>query len=266
MLCIRLYQIQSNQISIKDKTVNHRSRGYGMNINELLTESLDNISSIVTAIAAILTAVATFFLWRVTKLLAAETKRMVDASVQPHVVVTLEPNMWAAFHFDINISNVGNAAAYDIEINFDPPLINAKHRKQRAIPFNKVSVLKNGQSLISNICEYEQLKDKVFKVTVSWTKKVGDSSRQVHEYNYDMSSFDGVSYLGARNPLTQIAEQIKKIREDWQYIASGGKRLKTDVYTEDDRELKRKRDHDYVEEVRAKKEVAKGTQEGGEES
>ncbi|EEU1346755.1 hypothetical protein E4L30_004797 [Escherichia coli] len=34
---------------------------------------------------------------------------MVDASAQPHIVVTLEPNPWAAFYFDINIANTGNA-------------------------------------------------------------------------------------------------------------------------------------------------------------
>jgi hypothetical protein len=45
---------------------------------------------------------------------------MVDASGQPHVVVTLEPNPWVAFYFDINIANTGNAPAYNIEVLFDP--------------------------------------------------------------------------------------------------------------------------------------------------
>ncbi len=47
---------------------------------------------------------------------------MVDASAQPHIVVTLEPNPWAAFYFDINIANTGNAPAYNVEVVFDPPL------------------------------------------------------------------------------------------------------------------------------------------------
>lgn len=41
---------------------------------------------------------------------------MVDASAQPHIVVTLEPNPWAAFYFDINIANTGNAPAYNVEV------------------------------------------------------------------------------------------------------------------------------------------------------
>ncbi|WXN25074.1 hypothetical protein WHU69_06175 [Escherichia coli] len=84
---------------------------------------------------------------------------MVDASAQPHIVVTLEPNPWAAFYFDINIANTGNAPAYNVEVVFDPPLVNAEHREKSEIPFSKVSVLKNGQSLPSNLCKYEQIKD-----------------------------------------------------------------------------------------------------------
>lgn len=104
---------------------------------EFIAEHINTVSTLISALAALLTAVATFFLWRVTRLLADETKRMVDASVQPHVVVTLEPNSWAAFYFDINIANTGNAPAYDIEVGFNPPLVNAEHRKNKGIPFSK---------------------------------------------------------------------------------------------------------------------------------
>ena len=45
-------------------------------------------------LGTLVTAVATLFLWRVTKLLAVETKRMAEASAQPHVVATLDPNRW----------------------------------------------------------------------------------------------------------------------------------------------------------------------------
>ena len=125
---------------------------------EFIAEHINTVSTLISALAALLTAVATFFLWRVTRLLADETKRMVDASVQPHVVVTLEPNSWAAFYFDINIANTGNAPAYDIEIGFNPPLVNAEHRKNIGIPFSKVSVLKNGHSLNSSLCNRLKIK------------------------------------------------------------------------------------------------------------
>lgn len=202
---------------------------------EFITQHIDTISTMISAFAALLTAVATFFLWRVTRLLANETKRMVDASVQPHVVVTLEPNSWAAFYFDINIANTGNAPAYDIAVEFDPPLVNAEHRKNRGVPFSKVSVLKNGHSLNSNLCKYEQIKDQIYSISVSWSKQPGSTERELNEYSYDMASFEGVSYLGARSPMTQIAEQVKKIREDWRPISQGAKKIKTDNYNSSDR-------------------------------
>lgn len=54
-----------------------------------------------------------------------------------------------------------------------------------------------------------------------------------------MTLFEGVTYLGARNPLTQIADQIKKIRDDWRPITQGSKKIKTDNYSSSDREKER---------------------------
>ncbi|MEW9654536.1 hypothetical protein [Escherichia coli] len=163
----------------------------------------------------------------------------VDASAQPHIVVTLEPNPWAAFYFDINIANTGNAPAYNVEVVFDPPLVNAEHREKSEIPFSKVSVLKNGQSLTSNLCKYEQIKDQIYNINISWASKPKSNDRETNEYVYDMATFEGISYLGARSPLTQIAEQIKGIREDWKPIAQGAKKVKADVYTSSDRNEER---------------------------
>lgn len=229
---------------------------------EFITKHIDTIGTLISAFAALLTAVATFFLWRVTKLLADETKRMVDASVQPHVVVTLEPNSWAAFYFDINIANTGNAPAYDIEVEFDPPLVNAEHRKNKGIPFSKVSVLKNGDSLSSSLCEYEKIKDQIYSVSISWSKHPDSIERERNEYSYDMASFEGVSYLGARSPITQIAEQVKKLREDWRPISQGAKKIKTDNYSSSDRdEEKQAHEEWYQSTLKAWEQKKKNTEE-----
>ncbi|MFX0976415.1 hypothetical protein ABEM01_09375 [Escherichia coli] len=148
-------------------------------------------------------------------------------------------NPWAAFYFDINIANTGNAPAYNVEVVFDPPLVNAEHREKSEIPFSKVSVLKNGQSLTSNLCKYEQIKDQIYNINISWASKPKSNDRETNEYVYDMATFEGISYLGARSPLTQIAEQIKGIREDWKPIAQGAKKVKADVYTSSDRNEER---------------------------
>ena len=42
---------------------------------------------------------------------------MVDASAQPHIVVTLEPNPWAAFYFDINIAQAVFSKGTDLSVH-----------------------------------------------------------------------------------------------------------------------------------------------------
>lgn len=41
-----------------------------------------------------------------------------------------------------------------------------------------------------------------------------------------MTLFEGVTYLGARNPLTQIADQIKKLEMTGDLLHKGLKKLK----------------------------------------
>ncbi|WP_296250887.1 hypothetical protein [uncultured Enterobacter sp.] len=198
-------------------------------------EHIDKISTFISAFAALLTAIATFFLWRVTRILAEETKRMVDASEQPQVVATLEPNAWSMLYFDISVVNTGNAPAFNIEVTFDPPLENASHRKDKTIPLKQISVLRNGQQMTSNLCEYKQIEGKVFQVSISWTKKPNSTVKEIMSYTYDMASFAGISQLGAKNPMTEISQQIKGIREDWKHIAKGTRRIQTDIYDSEDR-------------------------------
>lgn len=131
-------------------------------------------------LATVVTAVATLFLWRVTKLLAKETTRMVEASDQPHVVATLSPNRWSLRHFDLVVDNTGNATAYDIRIVFNPPLENGEARREDAkIPFQRVSVLKPGQELRSYLADIDVLEGKAFEVAVSWRHGSNVRSRPV---------------------------------------------------------------------------------------
>ncbi|MGN2388186.1 hypothetical protein ACTACB_17620 [Pseudomonas syringae] len=188
---------------------------------------------IIGILGSLVTAIATIFLWRVTKVLAIETTRMAEASAQPHVVATLAPNRWTLNHFDLHIDNTGNATAYEICTSFDPPLENGEERTAREIPFQRVSVLKPGQGLTSYLSEYSSLKGKKFQVTISWRNPL-KPDRETHTYSLDMADNDGVSRLGD-DPMVQLASQIKKLQEGWAPIARGSKKVKTDVFTTEDR-------------------------------
>lgn len=203
------------------------------------------------ALATVLTAVATYFLFRVTRVLAVETKRMAEASAQPHVVATLVPNRWSLTHFDLNVDNTGNATAYDIAIHFDPPLTNGKPRSSDAIPLQRLSVLKPGQGLSSYLCEFAHLRGNVYQVEITWRKAANASEIQSNIYTLSMNDHSGISRLG-NDPLIQLASSLKHIDERLSPVLRGSVRLKVDSFSSDDRQGERDRDRRAIEEVRKK--------------
>ena len=186
-------------------------------------------------LGTLVTAVATLFLWRVTKLLAVDTTRMAEASAPPPVVATLDPNRWSMRHFDLKVDNTGNATAYDIKVDFTPPLINGEGRAgAMAVPFENISLLKPGQGMGSYLAEYSIVSKRVYSVRVSWRRSSADSEREENVYTINMADREGVSDLGG-DPLVNIANDLAKIREDLRSLAQGSKRLKIDAYTAGDR-------------------------------
>ncbi|WP_103309413.1 MULTISPECIES: hypothetical protein [unclassified Pseudomonas] len=184
-------------------------------------------------LGTIATAVATFFLWRVTLVLARETTRMAEASAQPHVVVTLSPNRWSVRHFDLLIDNTGNATAYDVKVSFNPPLQNGEARGVNAkIPFESVSVLKPGVGLRSYLSDYAPLKGKVFEVEISWRRSSSNKKREGHFYILSMSDHEGVSRLG-NEPAIDVVRHLKGMEKNLADLSR--EHLTVDVYSALDR-------------------------------
>ncbi|MEA5671445.1 hypothetical protein VA602_08825 [Pseudomonas sp. MH2] len=191
-------------------------------------------------LAAVVTAIATIFLWRVTKLLAKETTRMVEAADQPHVVAILSRNRWSVKHFDLVVENTGNATAYDIKISFNPPLENGEARRQGAkIPFEQVSVLKPGQELRSYLADITLLEGKSFEVTISWRHGSKERPRETNSYTLNMADYKGVSELG-QDPVVDMARSLERMEKNLSSMVRS-KHLKVDVYTSDDRAQERQK-------------------------
>jgi hypothetical protein len=188
----------------------------------------------------VVTAVATIALGFFTWVLARETKRLSRATAQAHVVATLEPNHWSLMHVDLIVTNTGNAAAHDVAVAFSSEFERDGH-KDKGRPLRHISVLKPGQSMSSYVGDYKGFHGKTFEVSTSWKHHPGEQKRQSLSYELSMGDYDGYGHLGARSPLIQMAEQLKKLREDWQWVARGSHKIKTDTYSSDDREKERKR-------------------------
>lgn len=200
-----------------------------------IPEWTSTIISIGGLLGTLVTAVATFFLWRVTSVLAVETKRMAMAASQPHVVATLEPNRWSMRHFDIKVHNTGNAPAYDITVEFTPPLQNGGARNGGIeIPFGNISVLRPGQGVASYLSDYEGVKDSVYFVRISWRRIASDPVREENAYTLNMADKRGVSELGG-DPIVQIANHLKKMEAEWTPVARGSRRIKVDGFMFGDR-------------------------------
>ena len=197
---------------------------------------IDNIVSYVNAVAAIVIAIATVSLMSVTKVLAVETKRMADLSAQPQIVASIIPNQWSLMHIDIEVENTGNATAFDIALNFDPALPrDSELDAQTGTPLQKISILKPGQKIGSFIGSFRGFENKSFDVTVSWKRSPTDDAAETLNYTICMSDYNNLASVGSREPIIQIAEQIKNIREDWRPVSTGNRKVKADTFSNDDR-------------------------------
>jgi len=195
-----------------------------------LWQWFSNLSSATWAIvSSIITALATVALAYLTFVLARATRAMADSSHQPHVVVTFEINQWGIRFLDMVVENCGNSPAYDVEISIDPMLPSSELRDEGGQPFDKISLLRPSQKLVSSASDWDAVKDIEFAVNVSWRRSPKTKHRETLSYKYDMRYLRNISFLGSQNPEVQIATEVKKIRENWSSIAAGTRRLKVEA-------------------------------------
>jgi hypothetical protein len=195
----------------------------------------------VTALATVALVAATIALAWLTWLLAKATSR-------PSLIATIETNGWAFHFFDLHLVNEGNASAFDIEVEFDPPLP-AKDDGMTVGNFRKVSILRAGQHLTTNLGRNSVVLDKVFEVTISWRAKP-NTKRESMTYTLDTSFFRGITRLGAGDPTYSIAQELRKMREQWEGVAEGRKRISTNTHTSVDRQEEEEERERWYEQMR----------------
>ena len=184
---------------------------------------------IMNSIAPIITAVATAVLACFTIVLTYATRKMTQASNHPFVTATFEPNIWSTMHCDFVIANSGNSPAYDISVKVSPDPKQHEARGKLPLPLQHVTILRPGSELRSFLSDANDVigEERSFRVEVSWKKR--PCGRSVETISYDHYIPKGISRLGAGNPEIQIAEQIKKIRDDWKNVASGKSKIQVDA-------------------------------------
>lgn len=200
-----------------------------------IPEIITVVATTLNLFSAPVTAFATAVLAFLTYVLAKATARMAAEYSRSQIVATLEPNQWSVIHFDLIVANTGNASAFDITIRTDPPLVSDLPSRGGEAIINDISILRPGQVIRVYASEYAKLDGKRIDFSVEWGHRPGSKRREHLKYSIDMNNFKGIGSLGSSTPAVQIAEQIKKIREDWQAVARGNRRLRVDTYPSSDR-------------------------------
>jgi hypothetical protein len=171
-----------------------------------------NAFTIAQLLAMIVTAFATIALWRVTKVLAVETKTLAAMTSHPFVVGAFEPSAAKSGAFDVVLRNTGNSAAFDIKVAFTPALPNIPQQVEESDETSfEVSILNPGQRLPLCGVMYRDAPETNFKISVSWSSK--PSSKEREQINYETHISTAI-FLGWNvNGTHEIANELKIIRE-----------------------------------------------------
>ncbi|NVK20840.1 MAG: hypothetical protein HWE30_19345 [Methylocystaceae bacterium] len=165
-------------------------------------------------LAALVTAVATIALWRVTRVLAVETTTLAKMTAQPFVVCWLESSTASAIALNLTLRNTGNATAFDIKVRLTPALADkpdgTPSGEDKETAFD-TSLLPPGQMLSIQGAMGPQAHDKVFMAKVSWSSYPGSSERETLEYTFEPK--DG--FRGGFNSkgIHDVAQELEKIRK-----------------------------------------------------
>jgi hypothetical protein len=164
-------------------------------------------------LAAFVTAIATFALWRVTRVLAVETKTLAAMTSRPFVVCSLESSPVSANSFNLTLRNTGNATAFDVKLQLSPAIANpdGSPLDDETKTSWEISLVPPGQALTQYAGFGPDIHDIVYSSNVSWATSPGGSVRESLSYKFEpKDGFQGgVNVKGAH----QIAEELEKLRK-----------------------------------------------------
>lgn len=172
---------------------------------------------------------------------------MRQAQTEPKVEVVIKPREEWISLIHVYVRNIGLGPAYDI--SFEITAEKGDDGAQALIDdFTKANFFKTGlkylgpaQELVSDLSQMtEKYDQKIESVLVFDVHYRGATGRLYQEnFRLDFSEFKGRTQIG-RPHLYAIAQHLEKIQKDFHNLAAGFKRIKADVYDNEDREHERK--------------------------
>ncbi len=222
---------------------------------EFLNQNSGALTVIFTAVVTISTVVYAVL----TAVLVAETRRMRQTQTEPKVEVVIKPREEWISLFHVHVRNIGLGPAYDI--SFEIIAEKGGDGAQELIgDFTKTNFFKTGlkylgpgQELASDFSQMtEKFDQKIESVLVFDVHYRGATGRLYQEkFRLDFCEFKGRTQMGTPH-LYAIAQHLEKIQSDFRNLATGFKRMKADVYDNEDRERERKEREEHRNELLGK--------------
>lgn len=172
----------------------------------------ENTLAVAQLAAAFITALATFALWRVTRVLAVETSGLAKMTSRPFVICGIESSLADPTALNLVIRNTGNAAAFDIKTKVLPPLPqpNGTTGEGQTETLVDVSYLPPGQVLSRQGVMSRDIFDVKYDVEISWASSPRSTDRESLSYIFE--GRDGFNGGFKEKGMHEIANELEKIR------------------------------------------------------
>lgn len=211
-------------------------------INDIMT-FLNQNSGALTVIFAAVVAISTIVYARLTSALVSETKKMREVQTEPRIEVTLKPFEFAVNIVRLHIKNIGFGPAENLK--FKTSVISGGETAQALLnEFTQTNFFTTGlkyfgpsQEVYSHYTQMNRDYDKKIESVLLFEMEYESitGKKYTDKTIIDMSEMKGFYQLGTPS-LHSIAKSLENIQKNIANITSGFKRIKTDIYTQADRE------------------------------
>jgi hypothetical protein len=230
--------------------------GSQIQISNILTA--DSLSSWVAALATVAIAILTFVLaketWYLREAQIEQVNELRRENIRPNVSVNLSSSPIDLSFMNIRIQNHGKGIARNIRFSFIDREQKEINLLDSAIvdEFLKLHVFSEGinslgldQKIESFLFSFYDIKKNVegsdifspyFKIKIHYEDVEG--TPYFNELTMDFKEYKGITSVGGGDPLHKIADDIKKLREQFGRVTTHN-RINIDTYTSSDRDQQR---------------------------
>lgn len=233
----------------------------------------DNSASWVSAIATVVIAALTIVLaketWALRKIQLSQIEQIRKDSIKPNVALLFKSSPVSMNLFNVEILNNGPGTALDITFSF----ANETPENEDIFEFlcqriKDIAMINDGisslnpiekrSSYIFNFIDLNKLfKDRTLSLIVRVTINYSDTENKPFTITsfLNFNEYKGITEVGGGDPLYKISKSLDSLQKDVKSLVQGSKKIKTDIYTSEDRTEER----DKWEQLRANEEHQKSS-------